>query len=192
MPGMGGMHACRMIRTISQQVGIVVLSVRDSEEDRVASLEAGADDYLCKPFGLRELIARLHAIYRRTQVEVEDEPEVLRAGDLQMDLQAHSVWYAGEILHLTPKEFDLLAFLMKNQGRPVGHATLLQAIWGPNYGNESHYLRSYIKTLRKKIESDPANPEYILTEPRVGYRFCDPDDTSMEPLSEVSAADYRK
>jgi two-component system KDP operon response regulator KdpE len=174
MPGMGGMTTCRMIRSINPRIGIVVLSVRDAEQDRVAALDAGADDYLTKPFGLRELIARLHAIHRRIQTEKEEEPELLKAGDLQMDLQGHSVWRAGEALHLTPKEFELLAFLMKNQGRPVAHTTLLRTIWGPNYGNESHYLRSYVKTLRKKIEADPARPEYILTEPRVGYRFCGP------------------
>jgi two-component system KDP operon response regulator KdpE len=174
MPGMGGMTTCKMIRSINPHIGIVVLSVRDAEQDRVAALDAGADDYLTKPFGLRELIARLHAIHRRVQPVSEEEPEVLKAGDLRMDLHGHSVWRAGEPLHLTPKEFELLAFLMKHQGRPVAHTTLLRTIWGANYGNESHYLRSYVKTLRKKIEADPARPEYILTEPRIGYRFRDP------------------
>jgi two-component system, OmpR family, KDP operon response regulator KdpE len=174
MPGMGGVSICGMIRSIYPHIGIVVLSVRDTEQDRIAALDAGADDYLTKPFGLRELIARLHAIHRRTQIRNVDEPEVLNAGDLRMDVQGHSVWRAGEALHLTPKEFDLLAFLMKHQGRPVAHTTLLRTIWGPGYGNESHYLRSYVKALRKKIEADPANPEYILTEPRIGYRFCNP------------------
>jgi len=193
MPGMGGMTTCGMIRSIHSRIGIVVLSVRDAEQDRVAALDAGADDYLSKPFGLRELIARLSAIDRRIHSEREEEPAVLKAGELQMDLQGHSVWRAGEALHLTPKEFELLAFLMKNQGRPVAHTTLLRTIWGANYGNESHYLRSYIKTLRKKIEADPARPEYILTEPRVGYRFRNPaaaDLFASEP--EVSAAElYR-
>ena len=190
MPGMGGMATCKTIRSINPRIGIVVLSVRDAEQDRVAALDAGADDYLTKPFGLRELIARLHAIHRRVQPESEEEPEVLKAGDLRMDLHGHSVWRAGEPLHLTPKEFELLAFLMKHQGRPVAHATLLRTIWGANYGNESHYLRSYVKTLRKKIEADPARPEYILTEPRIGYRFRDPAAADvLVSQSEVSIAE---
>jgi two-component system, OmpR family, KDP operon response regulator KdpE len=178
MPGMGGMTTCGMIRSIAPRIGIVVLSVRDAERDRVAALDAGADDYLTKPFGLSELIARLHAIYRRMQTVSKEEPEVLKAGDLQMDLAGHSVWLAGKVLHLTPKEFELLALLMKNQDRTVANATLLRSIWGPEYGNESHYLRSYVKALRKKIEADPAKPEYILTEPRIGYRFRNPANAS--------------
>jgi len=174
MPGMGGMTTCSMIRSIAPRIGIVVLSVRDAERDRVTALDAGADDYLTKPFGLSELIARLHAIYRRMQIASKEEPEVLKAGDLQMDLAGHSVWRAGKALHLTPKEFELLALLMKNQDCTVANATLLRSIWGPEYGNESHYLRSYVKALRKKIEADPTRPEYILTEPRIGYRFRNP------------------
>jgi two-component system KDP operon response regulator KdpE len=184
MPGMSGMTACRMIRSIAPRVGIVVLSVRNAEQDRVMALDAGADDFLTKPFGLSELIARLGAIHRRAQIGSEAEPEILRGGDLQMDLPAHSVWRSGKPIHLTPKEFELLAFLMKNQGRPVAHVILLRAIWGPTYGNESHYLRHYIKALREKIEYNPASPEYILTEPRIGYRFRGPEDagSSAAPL----------
>lgn len=174
MPGMCGLTTCSVIRSIAPRLGIVILSVRDIEQDRIAALNAGADDYLTKPFGLRELIARLNAISRRIQPEPADEPEVLRAGELEMDLHGHSVRRSGEALHLTPKEFELLAFLMKNEGSPVAHTTLLRTIWGPNYGNESHYLRSYVKALRKKIEVDPARPAYILTEPRIGYRFTNP------------------
>jgi two-component system KDP operon response regulator KdpE len=174
MPGMCGLTTCSVIRSIAPRIGIVILSVRDTEQDRIAALNAGADDYLTKPFGLRELIARLNAISRRIQTETEDKPEVLRAGEIEMDLHGHSVRRAGEPLHLTPKEFELLAFLMKNEGSPVAHTTLLRTIWGPSYGNESHYLRSFVKTLRKKIEVDPARPAYILTEPRIGYRFANP------------------
>jgi two-component system KDP operon response regulator KdpE len=189
MPGMAGMTTCGMIRAINPRIGIVVLSVRDAERDRVAALDAGADDYLTKPFGLPELIARLHAIHRRVQPVNEEELEVLEAGDLRMDLHGHSVWRAGEALHLTPKEFELLAFLMKHQGRPVAHSTLLRTIWGPNYGNESHYLRSYVKTLRKKIETDPARPEYIVTEPRIGYRFRKPSAADfLASQAEISTA----
>ncbi|WP_263354619.1 response regulator transcription factor [Acidicapsa acidisoli] len=174
MPGMGGLTTCKMIRSLAPAIGIVVLSVRNEEQDRVAALDAGADDYLTKPFGLSELIARLNAIYRRMQAVTEDEPAVLKGGDLEMDVSGHSVWRAGKAIHLTPKEFELLALLMKNQDRTVATSTLLRTIWGPDYGNESHYLRSYIKALRKKIESDPAKPEYILTEQRIGYRFRNP------------------
>jgi two-component system, OmpR family, KDP operon response regulator KdpE len=175
MPGMSGLTTCRMIRTFAPRVGIIVLSVRNAEKDRVAALDAGADDYLTKPFGLSELVARLGAIHRRAQSGVEAEQEVLKAGDLEMDVPAHSVWRAGKAVHLTPKEFELLALLMRNAGRPVAHVTLLRAIWGPTYGNESHYLRTYVKALREKIEANPASPEYILTEPRIGYRFRDPE-----------------
>jgi len=174
MPGMGGLTTCKMIRTLAPGIGIVILSVRNEEQDRVAALDAGADDYLTKPFGLSELIARLNAIHRRIHAISEEEPEVLKAGDLEMDVSGHSVWRAGKAIHLTPKEFELLALLMKNQDRTVANTTLLRTIWGPDYGNESHYLRSYIKALRKKIESDPAKPEYILTEQRIGYQFCSP------------------
>lgn len=174
MPGLGGIPACRMIRSIAPGIGIVVLSVRDTEQDRITALDAGADDYLTKPFGLGELIARLHAIHRRTQNIAEAESEVLKVGDLEMDIPGHLVWKAGRTIHLSPKEFELLAILMKNEGRLVGHATLLRAVWGPDYGDESHYLRVYIKALREKIEANASRPEYILTEPRVGYRFRSP------------------
>ena len=192
MPGMGGLTTCRMIRSIAPRVGIVVLSVRNAEKDRVAALDAGADDYLTKPFGLNELIARLGAIHRRAHIGIEAEQEVLKAGELEMNLAAHSVWRAGKAIHLTPKEFELLAFLMKNKGRAVAHVTLLRAIWGPTYGNESHYLRTYVKALREKIEVSPTNPQYIVTEPRIGYRFRDPEavesagDPSERSISEVN------
>jgi two-component system KDP operon response regulator KdpE len=182
MPGMCGLTTCSVIRSLVPRLGIVILSVRDKEQDRIAALNAGADDYLTKPFGLRELIARLNAIARRIQTEPADEPEVLRAGEIEMDLHGHSVRRSGEPLHLTPKEFELLAFLMKNEGSPVAHTTLLRTIWGPSYGNEAHYLRSFVKTLRKKIEADPARPAYILTEPRIGYRFANPA-AEAEPVA---------
>jgi len=190
MPGMCGLTTCSVLRSLAPRVGIVILSVRDTEQDRIAALNAGADDYLTKPFGLRELIARLQAIGRRIQTETEDRPEVLKAGEIEMDLHGHSVRRAGEALHLTPKEFELLAFLMKNEGSPVAHTTLLRTIWGPNYGNESHYLRSFVKTLRKKIEADPAKPAYILTEPRIGYRFANPTaDAEALASEELSGAE---
>jgi len=192
MPGMGGLTTCRMIRSIAPHVGIVVLSVRNAEKDVVAALDAGADDYLAKPFGLSELIARLGAIHRRAQTGIDADEEVLKAGDLEMNLPAHSLRHAGKAIHLTPKEFELLAFLMKNKGRPVAHVTLLRAIWGPTYGNESHYLRTYVKALREKIEANPASPQCIVTEPRIGYRLRDPEaaeSAGNSPKPSISDAD---
>jgi two-component system, OmpR family, KDP operon response regulator KdpE len=176
MPGMSGIDACRRIRGISPHAGIVMITVRDLEDDKVRALEAGADDYVTKPFKLRELIARLRAVLRRTRAHEADEPTLLEAGNLRMDLPRRLLWRGEEEVHLSPTEFDLLAFLMKNMGAPLTHVKLLRTIWGPEYGGELEYLRSYVRMLRKKIENDPAKPEYILTEPWVGYRFRDPSD----------------
>jgi two-component system KDP operon response regulator KdpE len=176
MPGAGGIDACRKIRSFAPQVGIIMVTVRDSENDKVHALEAGADDYVTKPFRLRELVARLRAVQRRAQRNDAAEPETLKAGNLEVDIKRRLLWRAGALVHLSPKEFELLAYLMQNQGIPLTHARLLRSLWGPEYGNELEYLRSYVKALRKKIEDDPANPEYILTEPWVGYRFRNPSD----------------
>jgi two-component system, OmpR family, KDP operon response regulator KdpE len=176
MPGAGGIDTCRKIRTLAPQIGIIMVTVRDSENDKVYALEAGADDYVTKPFRLRELIARLRAVLRRINLREASAPEILEAGNLEIDLKRRTLRRGGERVHLSPKEFDLLAYLMQNEGIPLTHARLLRSLWGPEYGNELEYLRSYIKALRKKIESDPANPQYILTEPWVGYRFRNPAD----------------
>jgi two-component system, OmpR family, KDP operon response regulator KdpE len=176
MPGAGGIDACRKIRSFAPQVGIIMVTVRDSENDKVHALEAGADDYVTKPFRLRELVARLRAVQRRTQRKDASEPEILKAGNLEVDIKRRLMLRGGAPVHLSPKEFELLAFMMQNQGVPLTHTRLLRSIWGPEYGNELEYLRSYVKALRKKIEDDPANPEYILTEPWVGYRFRNPSD----------------
>ena len=176
MPGISGIDACRRIRGISPRAGIVMVTVRDLEDDKVRALEAGADDYVTKPFKLRELIARLRAVLRRVRVQDAVEPVVIEAGSLKMNLEQRLLWRNEAEVHLSPKEFDLLSFLMKNRGAPLTHVKLLRTIWGPEYGNELEYLRSYVRMLRKKIEPDPANPEYILTEPWVGYRFRDPSD----------------
>jgi len=183
MPGIGGIDACRRIRGISPQAGIVMITVRDLEEDKVRALEAGADDYVTKPFKLRELTARLHAVLRRLRVHEKAEPPVLEAGILKMDVGQRRLWRSEEEIHLSPKEFDLLAFMMKNVGAPLTHVKLLRSIWGPEYGGELEYLRTYVRMLRKKIEADPAKPEYILTEPWVGYRFRDPSDPDSPPVS---------
>jgi len=176
MPGIGGIEACRRIRGVAPQAGIVMVTVRDAENDKVNALEAGADDYVTKPFRLRELVARLRAVLRRTQVHDQPEETVSTAGDLEIDLQRRVLRRRGQPIHLAPKEFELLAFMMQNQGVPLTHVKLLRSVWGVEYGNELEYLRSYVKMLRKKIEDDPSKPQYILTEPWVGYRFRNPSD----------------
>jgi len=181
MPGMSGIDACRRIRVLSPRAGIVMVTVHDHEDDKVHALEAGADDYVTKPFKLRELTARLRAVLRRTRIQDAPLPEVLEAGNLKIDLRRHLLWQGQEEVHLSPTEFDLLAFLMKNMGAPLTHVKLLRSVWGPEYGGELEYLRSYIRMLRKKIERNPAKPEYILTEPWLGYRFCNPSDPDSPP-----------
>jgi two-component system, OmpR family, KDP operon response regulator KdpE len=176
MPEVSGVEACSRIRALAPRSGIVMLTVRDTEDDKVQALEAGADDYITKPFRLRELVARMRAVLRRTGAGAVLHTPVLRAGELELEMEHRVLRKAGREIHLTPKEFDLLAFLMQHKDVPVTHARLLRAVWGPEYGNEPDYLRSYVKTLRKKIESDPGRPEYILTEPWVGYRLRDPND----------------
>lgn len=174
MPGMGGLAACRKIRSAKPHVGIVMVTVRDSEDDKVNALDAGADDYITKPFQLRELIARLRAVLRRTGSAGASEEAVLRAGELEVNLEQRSLHRSGKPIRLSPKEFDLLALMMRNKDLPLTHVKLLRTIWGPEYGNELEYLRTYVRMLRKKIEEDPAKPEYIVTEPWIGYRFCEP------------------
>jgi two-component system KDP operon response regulator KdpE len=176
MPGIGGVEACREIRRHTPKVGIVMVTVQDGESEMVRALDAGADDYITKPIRFRELVARLKAVLRRLRTEDAIEPTLMQAGDLALDINRHVLYRQGEIVHLTPTEFELLALLMRNQGVPVTHAKLLRSIWGPEYGTELDYLRSFIKTLRKKMEVDPSNPKYIVTEPWVGYRFCNPLD----------------
>jgi two-component system KDP operon response regulator KdpE len=176
MPGIGDVEACRRLRELSPRAGIVMVSERDQENDKVQALEAGADDYLTKPFHLRELIARLRAVLRRTRAPEAQEPWVIQAGSLAMDLHRRILWRSGTQVHLSQKEFDLLAFIMQNQGTPLTHVRLLRAVWGPGYGTELEYLRSYVRILRKKIEDDPAKPDYILTAPWIGYRFRNPSD----------------
>jgi two-component system KDP operon response regulator KdpE len=184
MPGLSGIEVCRRIRDGSQQIGIVMVTVRESEEDKVEALEAGADDFVTKPYRLRELIARLHAVLRRSKARSLPPDKILRAGALEIDLDRRLVTKAGSEVHLSPTEFEMLAYLVRHQGAPVLHSRLLQAVWGPEYGGELEYLRSYVKMLRKKIEDDPARPEYILTEPWVGYRFRNPSDPEAPPADD--------
>jgi two-component system KDP operon response regulator KdpE len=177
MPGLNGIEACRKIRAIAPHIGIVMVTVRDAEEDKVRALEAGADDYVTKPFRFRELAARIGAVLRRTHRHSLGEVNVLEAGDLRVDIRRRKLSKKAEEIHLSPKEFDLLALLMRNQGAPMTHAKLLRAVWGAEYGGELEYLRSYVRILRKKIEDDPAQPVYLVTEPWVGYRFNNPSES---------------
>lgn len=176
MPGMGGMKACRAIHAISD-AAIVVLSVRNSEGDKVQALDAGADDYVTKPFATPELLARIRAALRRTPLAGETTPCFVRFENLEINFKTRRVIKGGEEVRLTPKEFDLLQYLVSNPNVPIPHSRLLQAIWGPDYGREVEYLRVFINQLRKKIEPEPSKPRYILTEPWVGYRFQLPDKT---------------
>jgi two-component system KDP operon response regulator KdpE len=171
MPGMGGLEACREIRRTSD-APIIMLTVRNAERDKVAALDAGADDYVVKPFGIEELLARIRAALRRFAPADAIPPFVSK--DLSIDFESRLVNVRGTAVHLTPKEYDVLKYLVGNQGKPLTHRRLLQAVWGPDYGNETENLRVVINQLRKKIEVDPARPKYIVTEPWVGYRFQSP------------------
>jgi two-component system KDP operon response regulator KdpE len=185
MPGIGGLETCRQIREIDPQVGILMVTVRDSEDDKVEALEAGADDYITKPFLFRELVARLRAVYRRGAAAGGPKPTVFRADALELDISTCTLKKNGVDIRLSPTEFDLLAVLVQHQGTTVAHVKLLRRVWGPEYGGELEYLRSYIKMLRKKIEDDPAQPVYIVTDPWRGYRFCDPSDPASSIPPEV-------
>ena len=168
MPGMGGIEACREIRRASD-APIIMLTVRNAERDKVAALDAGADDYVVKPFGIEELLARIRAALRR-YAPGETLP-AFTSKDLKIDFETRQVTVRDRAVHLTPKEYDVLKHLVANQGKPLTHRRLLQAVWGPDYGEETDSLRVVINQLRKKLEADPARPKYILTEPWVGYRF---------------------
>lgn len=173
MPGMGGLETCRQIRAGSE-AAILMLTVRDSEHDKVAALDAGADDYITKPFGMPELLARIRAALRRLPTSPEGGPESYRLGDLEINLATRRVISRGCETRLTPKEFDLLHYLLANPNVPIPHTKLLQAVWGPDYGDQVEYLRVFVNQLRKKIEPDPSHPRYLLTEPWVGYRLALP------------------
>ena len=168
MPGIGGIEACRQIRRVSS-APIIMLTVRNAERDKVLALDAGADDYVVKPFGIEELLARIRASLRR--YSPSDALPSFVSKDLAIDFQARQVTVRDRIVHLTPKEYDVLKHLVANQGKPLTHRRILQSVWGPDYGEEAENLRVVINQLRKKIEADPAHPKYIITEPWVGYRF---------------------
>jgi two-component system KDP operon response regulator KdpE len=173
MPGMGGVEACRAIRRDSE-AAIIMLTVRNAEEDKVEALDAGADDYVTKPFSTPELLARIRAALRRAPSSGSLPPRII-LGKAEIDFESRQVRRPGRELRLTPKEFDLLRYLAIRPNKAVTHRELLQAVWGPDYGEELEYLRVFINQLRKKIEPDPSNPRYLRTEPWVGYRFCLPE-----------------
>jgi len=170
MPGMGGIAACRAIRKFSN-VPILMLTVRDAEDDKVRALEAGADDYVTKPFGVRELVARLKAAVRRSQAHEVVASSTISVGPMEICAERRIFLKRGIPVALTATEFDFVHYLMRNQGRVVTYRKLLSAIWGVEFRDHVQYLRTYMRQLRKKIEDDPANPEFLLTEPYVGYRF---------------------
>lgn len=171
MPTMDGLETTRRIRQTSL-APIVILTALGEEKDKVAALDLGADDYLTKPFGVEELLARVRAVLRRARPQPAPAPaSILRADDLTLDPAAHTAVRREEPLKLTPTEFDLLHYFMRHPGKVITHRELLQRVWGAEYGDESEYLRVYIRRLRQKIEADPLNPRHLLTEHGVGYRF---------------------
>jgi two-component system KDP operon response regulator KdpE len=173
MTGMGGMETCRRIFQAYPHLPIIMLTVRDEESDKVEALDAGADDYVTKPFQMRELTARLRAAIRRSKTVASPSEAFLVIGDLRLSTSRRRLEKSQQEIRLTPKEFEMLRYLMEHAGRPIPHNRLLTTIWGPEYGNEREYLRVLINQLRKKIEDDPAHPSYILTESYIGYRFRD-------------------
>jgi two-component system KDP operon response regulator KdpE len=182
LPGLDGFETCRQLRRLLPRVAILMLTVRDSEDDTVQALEAGADDFVTKPFHIRELTARVRAAVRRAQALQDNPNAIIRIGDIELDPARRDVHKAGNFIRLTPKEFDLLHYLMAHAGLPITHGRLLNAIWGPEYGDEVEYLRTFVRQLRKKIEDDPGNPKYLLTDIQIGYRFRESDLTARRPF----------
>lgn len=170
MPNLDGVGLARRIRQTTD-IPIIVLSVRGQDRNKIEALDAGADDYVTKPFSTNELLARVRAQLRRVPPATEAAQTVITAGDFRIDLESRSIKVAGKEVHLTPKEFDLLVYLARHPGKVVTHRTLLATVWGPESTEQPEYLRVFVGQLRKKIEPDPATPKYLLTEPWIGYRF---------------------
>jgi len=169
MPGMNGIETCRLIRSGSD-IAIIMLTVRDSEGDKVEALDAGADDYMTKPFGSPELLARIRAALRRLP-QVANGLQLVRLDDMEINFTTRRVTVNSKEIRLTPKEFDLLQYMVSHPNVPLPHTKLLQSVWGPDYGDEVEYLRVFVNQLRKKIEKNPSSPKYLITEPWIGYRF---------------------
>ena len=175
MPGIGGLETCRTIRDTSD-MGIIMLTVRKAEEERIEALDAGADDYVTKPFSMPELSARIRANLRRVPSASHAGTQTVRFGTVSVDLATHHLSVSGTDVRLTPKQFEVLAYLIDNPNVSIPHARLLQAVWGPDYRDEVEYLHVVINQLRKRIEVDPSHPRYIITEPWFGYRFQLPEE----------------
>jgi two-component system KDP operon response regulator KdpE len=170
MPGMGGIEACRSIREHSD-IGIIMVTVRKTELEKIEALDAGADDYITKPFSMPELLARIRANLRRAPLAPRHGSNVITFDEVQVDLGSHHVSIQGRDVRLPPKQFEVLNYLIANPNVSIPHAKILQTVWGPDYGGEVEYLHVLVNQLRKKIEPDPSKPRYILTEPWFGYRF---------------------
>ncbi len=173
MPGMGGMKTLAKLRSIAPRLPILMLTVVDGEEEKVEALEAGADDYITKPFSIRESIARMRSAVRRAQAPDRNEDAPLSIGEIQVLPTRRAVSKSGQPIHLTRKEYDILFYLMTHAGRAVTYGKLLTSVWGPDYRQEVDYLRTFIRQLRKKIENDPSDPKYLLTDAYIGYRFAE-------------------
>src|ERR1700688_1075932 len=173
MPGTGGIETCRLIRS-SSDVAIIMLTVNNTEKDKVDALDAGADDYVTKPFSVPELLARIRAALRRIPVDPGSELPRIKLENVEIDFSSRHVTGPGRDVRLTPKEFDLLSYLIAHPNRTLTHRELLRAVWGSDYGDEVEYLRVFVNRLRWKIEPDRTEPRFLVTEPWVGYRFCLP------------------
>jgi two-component system KDP operon response regulator KdpE len=171
MPNMGGLELCRRLRKISA-VPIIVLSAKGEERIKVEALDAGADDYVTKPFGMDELLARMRVVLRRPQLAAAAEAKTIEAGDFRVDTEIRTLTVRGQEVHLTPKEYELLLYFIRHPDKVLTHRVLLGAIWGGDYVEQTEYLRVFVRHLRKMVEPDPAQPRYLLTDPWTGYRFC--------------------
>ncbi|MDR3725668.1 MAG: response regulator transcription factor [Terracidiphilus sp.] len=192
MPGIGGIETLRRIRAIMPRLPILMLTVRDQEEDKVEALESGADDYVTKPFSTRELIARIRAAVRRVHAPARAEDAPIEIGEIRLEPVKRNVTKRGQTVHLTRKEFDILHCLMSRAGRVVTYAKLLTAVWGADCREEVEYLRTFVRQLRKKIEDDPSNPIYLLTDVYVGYRFADAQMLQGDSVDAISDADQHE
>jgi two-component system KDP operon response regulator KdpE len=187
MPGIGGLETLRRMRALAPRLPIIMLTVRDAEEEKVEALELGADDYVTKPFSTRELIARIRTAVRRVQAPARAEDAPIEIGQLCLDPVKRVVTKSGQAVHLTRKEFDILHCLMSRAGRVITYARLLTAVWGADCREEVEYLRTFVRQLRKKIEDDPSKPLYLLTDVYVGYRFADAQ-MFLEETEEAAAS----